>query len=1068
MEQRMANNESKGDSLQQFLSHVKFRCIGPVRGGRVVAVAGDPTDPATFYFGAVAGGVWKTTDAGTTWLNISDGYFKTSSVGDIAVAPSDPNVIYAGMGESTIRTDVSHGDGVYKSNDGGKSWVHCGLADTRHIGKLRVHPKNPDIVYVAALGHAFGANQERGVFRSNDGGKTWQQVLFKSDKAGAVDLTFDPRNPDILYASIWQVYRNFWELNSGGPDSGLWKSMDGGDTWSEITGNQGLPKGIWGKVGLSASPVQAGRLWALVEVKEGKGMYRSDDWGATWQMVSDNPDLTHRPFYYMHVHADSQDADTVYVSNLNFLKSTDGGKTWLTIPTPHGDNHALWIDPNNNRRMIQGNDGGANVSFNAGESFSTIYNQLTAQIYHMTVDNEFPYRVYGTQQDNSSIRLASDTISGAITWSDSMITGTGESGYIAVHPNDSNIVYVGAVGSSPGGMGALQRCDMRSEQIQLVNVWPEDYNGRGVGELKYRFPWTFPILFSPHDPNLLYTCGNVAFRSNNGGQSWEPFSPDLTRADMSKLGPSGGPITFDTSGAEHYASIYTFRESPQEKGVFWAGSDDGLVHISHDNGQSWHNITPPDLPEWSFIRTLEPSSHDKATCYLAATRYKLDDTTPYLYKTADYGKTWTKISDGIPAHDFTRVIRSDPNRHGLLYCGTETGLYLSLDDGGRWLRWESNLPVTPVYDLLVKGNDLVIGTHGRSFWILDDLTRLYQWAEQQTGQTPFLFAPGKTYRILPDLTSDWLPSEGKIYGLGLGAAATLIAKKDENGQVERVFLDAGEGATRGVVVTYFLPQTLEASAGVLLAFLDEKGALLRTFAAKPADYEKWDEKKKSLEPGPWLPLKAGFNRLVWNLRLPGAVKVAGNKTAGEAFEGPFVLPGVYQVRLTVGEQALTEKFEVVNDPRAKVSLRDLQEQQRLHLRILGKISEAHTAVNQLRVLREQVEGWQKRAATHEAVSNAAAELLKKLAEIEDKLILPGDQKNTYGLGQHARLNAALASVIPIVASADARPTKQAGELAAEYSVKIDSEVKQLAAVVKQDVAAFNKLVQQAKIPAVAA
>ena len=740
---------------QNLLQSMTFRCIGPPRGGRVVAVAGDPTEPGVFYFGAVAGGVWKTDDAGTTWRNISDGYFNSSPVGALTVSESDPNVIYAGMGETAIRTDIVHGDGVYRSSDGGTTWTHLGLTDTRYIGEIRVHPKNPDIVYVAALGHVFGPNEERGVFRSRNGGQSWEKVLYKNEGAGAIDIALDPRNPDVLYASIWQAHRNFWELSSGGPDSGIWKSLDGGDTWTDITRNKGLPQdGILGKIGLAASPAKPGRVWALIESDTKPGMFRSDDFGETWTFLSDKQDLRYRPWYYMHVTADPLDAETVYVNNLSLWKSNDGGSTYVEIPTPHGDNHDLWIDPKDNRRMVQGNDGGANVSFNGGLSWSTIYNQLTAQFYTVETDNQFPYRVYGTQQDNSSISVPSDTICGAIAWGDCYPAGTGESGYIAVHPDNPNIVYVGAVGSSPGGTGALQRYDHSTGQIQLINVWPQANSGYGADNLKYRFPWTYPILFSPHDPDILYTCGNHAFRSTDEGHSWQPISPDLTRADKSKLKASGGPITKDTSGAEHYATIYTFRESPHEPGVFWSGSDDGLVYLSRDGGENWVDVTPPDLPEWSYIRTVEPSPHDPATLYLAATRYKLDDPAPYIYRTTDYGQTWRKIVDGIPEDDFIRVVRADPERAGLLYAGSETGLYVSMDDGGSWQRWAGNFPVTPVYDMKIKEGDLVIGTHGRSFWIMDDLTPLRQLKDDLDDSGVHLFQPRPAYRILPDLFAD--------------------------------------------------------------------------------------------------------------------------------------------------------------------------------------------------------------------------------------------------------------------------------------------------------------------------
>jgi len=1060
---------------QELLNAMTWRCIGPSRGGRVVAVAGDPVNPAVFYFGAVAGGAWKTTDAGTTWVNISDGYFKSSSVGALAVSDSDPNVIYAGMGETTIRTDVSYGDGVYKSTDGGKTWTHCGLTETRHIGQVRIHPKNPDIVFVAALGHAFGQNEERGVYKSTDGGKSWRKTLYKSDKAGAVDLSFDPNNPDVIYVSIWECYRNFWELSSGGPDSGLWKSTDGGETWTEITRNKGLPpSGLIGKIGVSASPAKAGRLWALIEAQEEPGIYRSDDFGETWEKVSGKQDLRYRPFYYMHVYADPQDPDTVYVCNLGFWKSTDGGKNWDSIPTPHGDNHGLWIDPRNNQRMIQSNDGGANISFNGGATFSTIYNQLTAQFYNICADNQFPYRVYGTQQDNSSISVPSNTVEGIIPWSDCYAAGTGESGFITVHPEDANIVYVGAVGSSPGGGGALQRYDHRTGHIQLINVNSEPHGGIGPGELKIRFPWTYPILFSPHDANILYTAGNQVFRSSDEGLTWEAISPDLTRNDPEKLKASGGPITKDTSGAEHYCTIATLRESAHEPGVFWAGSDDGLVHLSRDNGATWQTVTPTDLPEWSFVRTLEPSPHDPATCYLAATRYKLDDPAPYLYKTTDYGQTWTKITNGIPADDYTRVIRTDPAQPGLLYCGTENGIYVSLDDGVNWQRWQANLPITPVYDLLVKENDLIAGTHGRGFWIMDDLTPLHQLQSkiQNLKSKIELFQPRTTYRILPDLfAAYWGPGEGRAYGMGLGKSAIVDGKKNDHGQIELTVLDAGKGAEQGAVINYYLaaPEGLPpaADAKSSLAFLDAAGNLIREFTPKPADYDKLDDKDKALDPGPWMPVQAGMNRFVWDLRHAGATKLRGNKTAGEANNGRFVLPGAYQVRLTVGDTVLIESFEVVNDPRVATPHADLETQDALLQEIYAKLSALYEGLATLRDVKIQAKSWAERLAKKkngEAVVAAVDELVKKLDAIETVLILPGEHDDTFGLNQPVRLNAKLSSLIPVVGSADRAPTKQARELFQTYAAQADDQLRSLHALLSDDLEALNSLIQETNVP----
>lgn len=1057
---------------QTLLKSMTWRCIGPPRGGRVVAVAGDPKRPHVFYFGAVAGGVWKTTDAGVTWSNISDGYFKSSSVGAIAVADADPNVLYVGMGETTIRTDVSHGDGVYKSTDGGQSWQHLGLAETRHIGKIRIHPQNPDIVYVAALGHAFGANPERGVYRTKDGGKTWELVLHKSEKAGAVDLSFDPHHPAVIYATTWEAHRNFWSLSSGGEDSGLWKSSDGGDTWSEITRAKGLPQtGLIGKIGVAASPAKAGRVWALFEAQEAPGLYRSDDYGATWQKLTDKQDLRYRPWYYSHVIADPVDADTVYIMNLGAWKSSDGGKTFEQIPTPHGDNHDLWIDPHNNQRMVQGNDGGACVSFNGGETFSSIYNQLTAQFYNITADNQQPYRVYATQQDNSSISVPSDTPEGVITWGDCYAAGTGESGFIAVHPDDSNIVYVGAVGSSPGGGGALQRYDHRTRHIQLINVWPEPHGGMGPKDLKYRFPWTFPILFSPHDSNVLYTTGNVVFRSADEGMSWTPISPDLTRNDPAKLEPSGGPITKDTSGAEHYCTIATLRESSHEPGVLWSGSDDGLVYLTQDGGQSWVNVTPPDLPEWSFVRTVEPSPHDPATLYLAATRYKLDDPAPYLYKTTDYGQTWTKIVSGIPADDYTRVIRADPVEPGLLYAGTETGVYVSLDDGASWRRWEANLPVTPVYDLLVKGDDLIAGTHGRSFWIMDDLTLVRSLVHSAPDATTMqLFVPITALRILPDLFSAFFPDdEGKSYGVGLGKAIMAVNKKNEDGQMEMKVLDGGQGRTRGVVLHYWLPTAPAADATISLGFYDADNKLVRSFAPKPAGYDKLDDKQKGLNPGPWMPARQGMNRFVWDMRHQGAVKVAGNKTASEADHGPLALPGEYSVRLTVGDETVSQSFAIVNDPRVQTSLAELQAQFDLLQRIYGKISECHKGVNLLRDVMAQVKGWAERMGKRQngqPIAEAAQALAKKLEAIEAVLILPGEQADTFGLNVRVRLNAKLASLIPIVGSADRAPTKQSGELFAVYAAQADEQLAQFQALLDGEVEALNSLIQETSLPAI--
>ncbi|MGH7332791.1 MAG: WD40/YVTN/BNR-like repeat-containing protein, partial [Candidatus Rokuibacteriota bacterium] len=727
------------------MSSLRWRLVGPHRGGRVVAVAGHPTEAMTFYFGACAGGVWKTTDGGAYWENISDGFFETAAVGALAVAPSDPNVIYAGTGEACIRGNVSHGDGVYRSTDGGRTWVNRGLSDTRHIGRVRVHPRDPDLVYVAALGHAWGPNRERGLFRSRDGGVHWEQVLFRSEGAGAIDLSMDAQNPRNLYAAIWQAQRTPWSMSSGGPDSGLWKSTDGGDTWTDITRNPGLPRGVLGRIGVAVSSADGRRVYAVVEADDG-ALFRSDDGGATWQRGSEEPGLRGRPWYYMHVFADPRDVDTVWVADYSLWKSSDGGRTFVEVATPHGDNHDLWIDPTNPLRMIEGNDGGACVTFNGGLVWSSIYNQPTAQFYHVCADDQRPYRIYGSQQDNWAISLPSQSHRGAIATIDQIQPGGGESGYIAVKPGDPNIVVGGSIGTGPG-MGRLIHYDHRSGQERIISVWPEQY-GMGVApvEHRYRFQWTFPVFYSRWDPRELWVAGNRIFRSLDEGHSWEIVSPDLTRNDPSKLAPSGGPITRDNTGAEVYCTIFALAESPHERDVLWAGTDDGLVHLSSDRGQTWQAVTPPELPEWALISVVEPSPHDAATCYIAATRYKHDDTRPYLFTTRDYGRTWKRITNGLPETEFTRVIREDPSRRGLLYCGTETGVWVSLDDGGAWQRLRDNLPVAPIHDLIVKDTDLVVATHGRAFWILDDLTPLHQLAEAPPQGDAHLFAPRLTVR----------------------------------------------------------------------------------------------------------------------------------------------------------------------------------------------------------------------------------------------------------------------------------------------------------------------------------
>jgi len=1043
-----------------FDSVFRWRCIGPFRGGRVVAVAGSYDDPNSFYFGAVAGGVWKTTDAGTYWRCITDGFLTTSSVGALAVAPSDSNVIYAGTGETTIRIDVSHGDGVYRSTDAGRTWTNVGLRETRHIGKIRVHPRDADRLWVAALGHAFGPNPERGVFMSADGGATWRHVLSVSEKAGAVDLAIDETNPRIIFASIWEAHRSFWEMSSGGPDSGLWRSTDGGETWTDISRFPGLPEGLLGKIGVATSPAMSGRVWAIIEhVKEG-GLYRSDDYGDTWEKVCDNQNLVSRAWYYMHLTADPNDPETVYVNNLDFWKSTDGGRTFSEIATPHGDNHDLWIDPRDSRRMIQGNDGGANISVDGGRSFSTIYNQPTAQLYHLATDKRDPYIVYGTQQDNSSIAVPSQTSSGAITWADCFPAGTGESGYLAVHPDDDDILFVGAVGSSPGGGNALQRFDRRTGQIRLVTSWPEEMQGLGAKEHQHRFAWTYPILFSRHEPATLYIGGDRVFKSSDEGQRWAPVSPDLTRADPETLEPTGGPINRDAVGAEVYATVYALAESPHEAGVFWAGSDDGLIHITRDGGANWQPITPPDLPERTLISGIEPSPFDPATAYVAATRYKLDDCRPYLYVTRDYGAHWTRIVSGIPEDDFTRVIRADPERQGLLYAGTETGLYVSFDDGGQWRRFQANLPVSPVHEILVRRTDLIAGTHGRSIWILDELATLRLLADGVPDGEPYLVAPQATPRVLPGI--DWSGNVAGSVNYLPGRSGGYTVETTPDGEVVRDYLDVGENPPRGVVVSYRLVGAPESP--LQLTFRDKSGAEIRTLTSRTTDDPPKAKERRA-------PAQAGWNRFVWDMRYTPVTKIEGtDPPAEEPIEGPIVVPGDYTVTLKVGETELSQPFQILKPENRPATQADLDAQAGLLLRIHRQLERTTTTVNAMRDLRAQLEGWATRTRKSEATTEIATEadkLRDAILEIEKMIVIPDLRPGwADNLNQGTRLLDKLAGLPSVVAQGDYRPTDAAEAVFVDLTRRIDAEIARFETLLDTDLAAFNDRTAKAKLRAV--
>ncbi len=1104
----------------KFAGLAEFRCIGPFRGGRVVAVGGDPRDMNTFYFGGVCGGVWKTTDAGQYWENISDGYFTASSVGALEVAPADPNVIYAGAGETTIRIDVSIGDGIYKSTDAGRSWKHMGMKETRQIAKIRSHPDNADLVYAAVFGHAFGPNPERGVYRSKDGGETWENVLHVSEKAGAIDLTIDKNNPRVIYAAFWEAYRNFWNISSGGEDSGIWRSMDGGDNWERLTptpgpspikreGSKGLPKGLLGKIGMAASPAQPGRVWAIIENQPDGGIYRSDDYGETWVVGSKDNRFISRAWYYMHLTADPLDANTIYINNLSFWKSTDGGHNFSEITTPHGDDHDLWIHPGNNKVMIHGNDGGACVSLNGGLSWSSIYNQPTAQFYHLDVDSNEPYYVYGTQQDNSSLRVPSRSRYSSITWEDCDIIGSGESGYIAVDPADSNIVYVGAIGSSPGGGNSLQRYDHRIQQIRLIATWPRSSTGLGAGADKYRFAWTYPIVFSPHDANTLYIGGNQILKTTDEGQSWQEISPDLTRADPETLKPSGGPINRDAVGAEHYATVYTLAESPHEPGVIWAGSDDGLLHITRDHGATWTDITPalpPSVPPSQpgealpamMFTMIEPSPHDPATVYVTATRYKNDDYAPYVFKgrvdtdpsTTDYGASWTLIVDGIADDHFCRVVREDPLREGLLYLGAEFGLYISFDAGNAWQRFQLNLPVSPIYDLKINNRDLIVATHGRSFWILDDVTVLHQFAgspplnppqqakgdvvlEDGDGMGVRLLKPGTVERHLPKVFEGLFESgDGKQYMSTLGMVAAYVKEETPEHGVKHTYLDSGTNPPKGAVITYYLREQPETT--ITLRIDDAAGNEIKTFKSLHADDEVGatlvspaptkadDDKPKELR----IPSKAGWNRFVWDLRYPDAHKVAPHDDNQQGFiKGPHAVPGAYRVTLTVGDEALSESFEIVKEAGVEASEADLQAQFDLLLQIRDKLSATHKSINQMRDVRAQLKGWRERLAGLESAAgiiDAAKALEEQVLEVEKELMIPETRAGwPDAMNNGDRLATQLSNLSFNVNLGDYKPTDYEGEAFAEIAADIDGAVDKFNDIVDGNLAEFNTMLSNA-------
>ena len=1048
---------------------IEWRSVGPFRGGRVVAVAGDVSNPMVFYFGC-AGGVWKTNDGGTYWENVSDGFFRTSAVGALAVSESDPNVIYAGMGESCTAVPrlhwTSRADGMYRSTDEGRSWQNIGLEDTRYIAQIRVHPNDPDLVYAAVLGHLEGPDSRKGVFRSHDGGRSWERVLFRSENAGCNDLWMDPTNPRVIYAATWDSRRSYWNSYSGGPDSRIYRSMDGGDSWTDLTDNPGLPDVTKGRIGVTGTSARPGRVWALFDVGGAAavaalaemggrvgGLYRSDDYGETWEHANDDPEMTVRPHYYNHIFGDPQNPEVIYNLNQPFWKSIDGGRTFHTVELPHYDNHDLWIDPNDSSRMINGNDGGACVTFNGGESWSSIYNQPTGEFYHITADSEFPYRLYATQQDNTSISVPSRSSRGAIRWADCHSVGSSESGHIAVRQDNPNISYSGALGSSPGAGPIMLRYDHATEQVRVVTIWP-DLTGLTVPGRRYRFEWDSPIAFSPHDPSVLYSAANVVFRSRDDGSSWQVISPDLTRNDTSereRFDPDTNIAPFER------CAISRFAESPVRRGVFWTGSSDGLIHMSRDNGATWANVTPDGLPEWTPIYGLEASPHDPATAYVAAARYQHGDYLPYLFRTKDYGATWTPISRGIPEGDYTRVIREDPERQGFLYAGTEGGVYVSFDDGDSWDSLQLNLPPVPIHDMVIRDGDLAVATHGRALWILDDLSILHQLGEVEVDSRAHLFRPGPTYRVLSEPYGYWNRESGqtKLYQLSLGIPATYRIVETEHGTRSIKPIDAGQNPPDGVVITYYLEAEPEDEA--TLAIMTAEGEVIRRLSSRAGT--------------PRIPARAGMNRFVWDMKHEPARRVEGESQAGRPMYVPIIAPGTYRARLQIGDDAWEEAFDVLLDPRVSVSQEDLQRQQELLIAIRDKVSESSDAVATVRAVTGQIEQWADRStnqAVREVVTEAARELRAKLSAVEDELLRGSVSADTpmRGAFYDRGLRSRLASLGDTVGMADAVPTSQSYGVFDDLSSRIDAQLDALRGILATDLEAFNSIIRELDLPPV--
>ncbi|MDX2360752.1 MAG: glycosyl hydrolase [Crocinitomicaceae bacterium] len=1008
-----AQVDRSNDAFPAINEALDYRCIGPFRGGRSAAVTGVKGMPMLFYMGSTGGGVWKTDNGGSSWQNISDGYFG-GSVGAIAVSESHNNVIYVGTGEVTVRGNVSSGTGMYKSVDGGRSWNSIGLPDSRHIPRVRIHPKNPDIAYAAVLGDLYKSSEERGVYKTTDGGTTWKRILFSNEDAGAVDVILDPLNPEVLYASTWRVRRTPYDFSSGGDGSALWKSDDGGATWNEISNNEGFPEGTLGIMGVTVSPVNPDRVWAIVENEDG-GVYRSDDAGATWEMTNNDRSLRQRAWYYSRIYADSKDANKVYVVNVAYHTSTDGGKSFNERYAPHGDHHDLWIAPEDNNRLIIADDGGAQISYDGGSNWSTYMNQPTSQFYRVTTDDHFPYRIYGAQQDNSAIRIQSRSEWGNISEDDWESTAGGESAHLAPDPTDNDIVYGGSYG------GYLTRYNHHTDMNRAINVWPDNPLGNGADQMKYRFQWNFPVFFSPHDPNKLYTCSQHLHVSTNGGESWEIISPDLSRNDAEKLVSSGGPITKDNTGVEYYATIFAAIESPYEKDLLWCGSDDGLIHISRDAGANWTNVTPKKLPEWAMINSIEADPWNKGGLYVAATKYKLGDYTPYLYHTKDYGQTWELITDGIADEHFTRVIRADINTEGLLYCGTEQGLYISSDNGQNWKPFQLNLPIVPITDLALKDNDLIVATQGRSFWILDDLNMLWDELKQVTDADQL-----RIYSAHPTV------------GVG-GNDHTSLTNGTNHPYGVRFFLN--------------IPESEEE---VQVRILDGDRNEIRVFSAEAENKE--DQ----------YTFEEGVHDFRWDMDYPKADEFEGLLMWWGTLSGPEAPPGDYTAELIQGEDTVEVSFEILLDPRMEGTEEDRQAQFNFLLEIRNKVDETHDAIRQMRDLKKQIGALNGRIDEEkfEAVITEGKRLDSLMTAIEEVLYQTKLKSNQDMLNYPIKLNNKLAHIASLASMGLYAPTKQMIEVKNTLTAAIDAELQKWFIIRDIFLPKYNELIRSMEVNAI--